>query len=268
MRYLSIILVVSILAFACKSDKEKNTEGTRKLPPYVNDLAERVNKHPDSTGLRFMLVEAYDSLGLYQEGIAQTDSIIKRDSLNNAVWMRKGMLQEKAKDTLGAISSYKKSISIYPAVDAQLSLANLYAERKNDTALLILVNVSRMMPDNITLANCDFIAGVYHARKGNVKMAEELFNRCISENIGLMEAYIEKGLLYYDRKKFDEALKIFQTATSVNARYADAFYYQARCYEAMGKTQEAISLYKQALSVDPELKEASTALTRLGAQVG
>jgi tetratricopeptide (TPR) repeat protein len=268
MRYLSIIIFVSLLAGACKSDKEKNTPGAKELPGYVNDLAERVNKHPDSTGLRFLLIEAYDSLGMFQEAIAQTDSIIKGDSTNNAVWMRKGMLQESAKDTLGAIRSYKRSIAIYPAVDAQLSLANLFAERKNDTALLLVMNVARMMPDNLTLANCDFIAGVYHSRKGHVKMAEELFNRCISENIGLMEAYIEKGLLYFDQKKFDEALKIFQTATSVNGKYADAFYYQARCYEAMGKTQEAVSLYKQALSIDPGLKEAAAALNRLGAQVG
>jgi tetratricopeptide (TPR) repeat protein len=268
MRYLAVIFSFVILFPACKGDKKDTTTGgTKELPGYVNDLAERVKKYPDSTGLRFRLIDAYDSLGMYHEGIAQADSIINNDSLNNAVWMRKGMLQEKAKDTVGAIISYTRSINIYPAIDAQLYLANIYAERRSDTALLLVNSVSRTMFDNRTLAECDFIAGIYHARKGNRKMAELLFNRCISNDVTFMEAYIEKGLLYYDQKKFDEALKIFQTASSVNGKYADAFYYQARCYEAMGKTQEAISLYRQALSIDPELKEASAALGRLGVQV-
>jgi tetratricopeptide (TPR) repeat protein len=268
MRHLLIIFSAILFFVSCKDKKhDKDAVTTKSLPAYVKDLAERVKRYPDSTGLRFTLVEAYDSLGMYTEGIAETDSLIAKDSLNNAVWMKKGMLQEKAKDTVGAIISYTRSINIYPAIDAQLYLANIYAERKSDTALFLVNNVSRTIFDNRTLAECDFIAGVYHARRGNIKMAEQLFNRCISHDVAFMEAYIEKGLLYYDQKKYEEALKIFQVAASVNGKYADAFYYQARCYEALGKTPQAVSLYRQALSLDPDLKEASEALNRLGVQL-
>jgi tetratricopeptide (TPR) repeat protein len=268
MRYLAVILSIIFFAVACKDKKneEGGPTGAPKLPGYVTDLAEKVKKYPDSTGLRFRLIEAYDSLGMYREGIAETDSLIRRDSVNNAVWMKKGMLLEKIKDTAAAIIAYTRSINIYPAIDAQLYLANIYAERRSDTALFLVNNVSRTMFDSRTLAECDFIAGIYHARKGDAKMAEQLFNRCISNDVTFMEAYIEKGLLYFDQQKFTEALKIFQAATSVNAKYADAFYYQARCYEAMGKTEEAINLYRQSLSIDPALKEATDALNRLHVQ--
>ena len=267
MKYVLPILCCLCIALACKNKKQETTTGEKEIPAYVKGLQERVKKFPDSTGLRFMLIEAYDSLGMYKEGLAQADSLIKKDSTNNAVWMKKGILQEKAKDTAGAIISYTRSINIYPAVDAQLYLANLFAERKNDTALLLVNNVARSMFDSRTLAECDFIAGVYHARKGNTKMAEQLFNRCISQDLKFMEAYIEKGLLYFDQKKYDEALKIFQAAANVEPTYADAFYYQGRCLESMGKTQEAINMYQQSLKLDPNLKEANAGLTRLGGQV-
>jgi tetratricopeptide (TPR) repeat protein len=268
MKYLLPTLCCIFLIIACKDKNgRKDGDGTKDLPAYVKSLQERVKQYPDSTGIRFQLIEAYDSLGMYTEGLAQTDSLIKRDSTNNAVWMKKGMLQEKAKDTAGAIISYTRSINIYPAVDAQLYLANLFAERRNDTALLLVNSVSNMMFDNRTLAECDFIAGVYHARKGNAKMAEQLFTRCIAQDHKFMEAYMEKGLLYFDQKKYDEAIKIFQAASSVDPTYADAFYYQAKCLQAQGKTQEAINMYQQSLRIDPNLKEASEALTKLGVQV-
>jgi len=133
---------------------------------------------------------------------------------------------------------------------------------------LLLVNaVARQMFDTRTMAECDFIAGIYHARKGNTKMAEQLFNRCISQDLKFMEAYIEKGLLYFDQKKFPEALKIFQTAGTVDPGYADAYYYQARSLEALGRTQDAINMYRQSLRFDPNLKESSEALKRLGGQI-
>jgi tetratricopeptide (TPR) repeat protein len=268
MRYLTVIFSCMVLLMACKDKTQPgDTAGSKELPGYVKDLAERVKQYPDSTGLRFRLIEAYDSLGMTKEALVHADSLIRKDSTNNAVWMKKGMLQEKMKDTTGAIVSYIQSINIYPAVDAQLYLANLYAERRNDTALFLVNNVARTMFDNRTLAECDFIAGIYHARKGNAKMAEQLFNRCISQDLKFMEAYIEKGLLYFDQKKFDEALKIFQAAGNVEPTYADAFYFQAKCYEALGKTQEAINMYQQSLRLDPHLNEAHDALTRLGVQV-
>jgi tetratricopeptide (TPR) repeat protein len=268
MRHILIFFSCVLLVIACKDKKKTHENGkTNELPEYVTNLQERVKKFPDSTGLRLKLVDAYDSLGMFREGIALVDSVLKKDSANNAVWMRKGMLLEKIKDTTGAIYAYARSINIYPAVDAQLYLANLYAERKSDTALLLVNAVARQMFDNRTLAECDFIAGIYHARKGNTKMAEQLFDRCISQDLKFMEAYIEKGLLYYDQKKFPEALKIFQTAGTVEPSYADAFYYQARCMEALGRTQDAINMYQQSLRLDPQLKESSDALTRLGVQV-
>jgi len=264
MRYIAASLLLLFLA-ACGNEKKPGTATANNgLPVYVNNLQALAKKYPDSLPLQYQLVDAYDSLAMFTEGLAIMDHISRLDSNNNEVWIRKGVLQEKVKDTVGALQSYWKSIRIYPAPEAQLSLANLYAERKNDTALLLVSGVAQTIFDSRTLAECDFIAGVYHSRSGNMAKAEQFFNRSIEGDRKLMEAYIEKGLLYFDRKKFADALKIFEVAGTVEPTYADAFYYQGRCQELLGKQKEAIALYEQSLRLDPALKEAAAGLQRLG----
>jgi tetratricopeptide (TPR) repeat protein len=81
-----------------------------------------------------------------------------------------------------------------------------------------------------------------------------------------MEAYIEKGMVYFDNRQYEEALSVFQFAATVNALDADAYYYQAKCYEAMQKKDSAIEKYKQSLSLDKSLTEAHNGLKRLGAE--
>jgi len=121
MKHLLSLFCCVLLAIACSDKKDPNKNGdSKELPEYILKLQERVSKYPDSVGLHIKLADAYDSLGLFKEGIAQLDSVLKRDSANNAVWMRKGQLLEKAKDTTGAMYSYLRTIKIYPAVDAQL----------------------------------------------------------------------------------------------------------------------------------------------------
>jgi tetratricopeptide (TPR) repeat protein len=112
-------------------------------------------------------------------------------------------------------------------------------------------------------ANCDFIAGVYNSRTGNHQQAIMLFDRAINNNYQLMEAYMEKGFVHFDTKRYPEALKVFQTAITVNNMYADAYYWSAKSFEAMGNKEEALINYQRALGLDKELKEARDAIKRL-----
>ncbi len=255
-----------ILFFSCKDEKNKDAKaGVSKADKLVKELIERADKNADSIQYRVDVIDALDSLERFKEALYHMDILLKKDSINNSYWSRNALLLERSGDTTAAIESYIRSINLYPDVVTQLYLANVLAERKDDRALMLVNNVSKTMPDDETLANCDFIAGIYHARKGNNKMAEDLFNRCISHNVKYMEAYLEKGFLYFDQKKYNEALNIFQAAGNVEPTYADAFYWQAKTFEALGRIQEAMNMYDQSLRLDPDLKEASEALGRLEA---
>lgn len=268
MKQIWCLIWITALIFSCREKKDTpaaSPEGV-KYPAYVTELMQQVKKYPDSLNYRLRLVEALDSMKLYSQALAHIDSVIAKDSTNNAYWFRKGQLEENVKDTFAAIESYLTSIKIYPAVDAQLYLANLLAEKKDERALLIVNNVSGSMFDSRTLAECDFIAGVYHARKKNYKLAHSLFDRCINNEKKFMEAYIEKGLLLMDENKINQAMIIFRAATTVEPTYADAWYYEGKCLESLGKPEEARKRYEESLKYDPELQEAKDALARLGSQ--
>lgn len=269
MRYLIFPICLYLFIISCNDDK-KDEPGNNGSPSQelVSGLTERANKYPDSLHYRADLIDALDSLGRYPEALSQMAILLQKDSLNNSLWARNALLLERSGDTTAAIKSYYRSLDIYPDPANQLYLANLLAERRDDRALLLVNNVSKTKFDDETLAHCDFIAGVYHARKGNLKLAEQLFNRCISRDVRYMVAYLEKGFLYYEAKRFEDALKVFNLAATLDAKYADAFYWQGKTYEALGKTEEAINMYEEAHSLDPAMKEATAAINRLRAVKG
>lgn len=269
MRAIVILLFATILVAGCKDKKDQDGRAAVSAgDELVKELSQRADKHPDSLALRVAVIDALDSMNRFREALSHMQLLLEKDSTNNSFWARNGQLLERHGDTTAAIESYIRSLNIYPDPNNQLYLANLLAERKDDRALLLVNSVSKTQFDDETLAHCDFIAGVYHARKGNAQLAEQLFNRCIAHNRKYMEAYMEKGFLYFERKNFEEALKIFQLATSVEPTYADAFYWQGKTQEALGRGKEALELYDQALRLDPDLKEASAAINRLGGLKG
>lgn len=229
----------------------------------IADLIKKVNENPDSSAIRMRLINAYDSLRMYKEAIAQTDSLIKKDSTNNGLWYAKAQLHEDNRDTTEAIRSYENALNIYPSVEAQLSLANLFAETKNSKALMICRNVSAMGLGRETNAACNFIAAVYFARTGNKKQAISLFDKAINDDYTMMEAYMEKGFIYFESTNYQQALKVFETALTVNKTYADGYYWKAKCFEAIGNKPEAIINYKRSLGLDKQLKEAAEAIKRL-----
>jgi tetratricopeptide (TPR) repeat protein len=259
------LLIITVLIIACRdSDKKASNSNTvKELPQNVLNLMDRMKQKPDSVGLRLLLVDALDSLNHYQEALAQMDSLIKKDSLNYGLWYRKAKLNENAKDTNAAIICYNNAIKVYPSPDALLSLANILAETKNANALILCKQVDALKMGREYAAHTNFIKGVYYARTGNKNAAQQSFEECIKNDYTYMVAYMEKGFILFDDKKYSDALKVFETAIQVNNIYADAYYWQGKCYEALNDKTNAINSYKNAFALDKTLKEAIEAIDRL-----
>lgn len=258
-----IVIAVSVFIFSCSENDKKQTAVNAAELQSIDKLIAEVRRNPDSTGVRIQLINSFDSLKMYTKAIAQTDSLIKRDSLNNRLWFIKAQLQEDNKDTMAAIKSYTRAVNINPSPQALLYLANLFAETKNPKALLICEDVQKLGLGRETDADCNFIAGIYYSRTGADKQALKWFDKAISDNYTLPEAYMEKGFIYYDNKNYPQALKVFETAITVNRTYTDAYYWRAKCQEALGNKTEAVLDYKRSLGLDKQLKEASEAIQRL-----
>jgi tetratricopeptide (TPR) repeat protein len=263
-RMLAIIIGFSVAVIACKDKSEENVNATQHNS-QIEILNKQIAANPDSAGLRLKLIDLYDSIGNYKQAFTEIDSLIRKDSGNYGFWFRRGNLAESARDTQTALSSYTVAAKIYPSPEILLSLANLYAEQKNPRSLLLVNEVQKLSLGRETDAHCFFIAGVYHSRTKNRTLATQLFDKCIANNYTYMEAYIEKGLVYFDAGDYREALKVFSFASGVNNLYADAYYYMARCYEMMNIKDSAELRFKQSLTLDKNLQEARDGLKRLGA---
>src|SRR3978361_1933563 len=98
-----LFVFISFLSFSCtQNGNESSKKEDVSKRQLIDRLKDDIKKYPDSAGLRMRLVNSYDSLKFYKEAISQTDSLIKRDSLNNGLWFTKGQLQEDSGDTSAA----------------------------------------------------------------------------------------------------------------------------------------------------------------------
>ncbi|NCI45826.1 tetratricopeptide repeat protein [Sediminibacterium soli] len=264
-RWIPVILLACLAA--CRGNQTKDIPADRlspdEMPDNIRRLYTTANTYPDSPGLRMQLVEALDSLGASGQAIGQMDSLIRKDSLNYGFWYRKSMLQQATRDTAGALHSLRYAIRIYPAPDALLAAANLFAEKKDTTALYLARQVAAMRLGREYAAHTHFISGVYYARTGQRQKAIASFDNCIAADFNYMEAYMEKGFLYFDNKQVNEAAQVFKTVITIRNTYADGYYWLAKCQEALGNQTEAIDNYRRAVQLDPALKEAGQALARL-----
>jgi tetratricopeptide (TPR) repeat protein len=163
----------------------------------------------------------------------------------------------------GALKSYRYAIRIYPA-RCHAGCGEPAGGEKRLHALLLFANRWTIADGaRIHGAYQFYFTGVYYARTGNQQKAMNAFNTCIANDFNYVEAYMEKGFLYYDGKKIPEALQVFRTLSMVKKPYPDAYYWIAKCYEAMNNPAEAKTNYQRALALDPKLNDASVALKRL-----
>jgi len=260
-----ISYIAWILLFACQPKQQKTDPLIKgnQLPQAIVALANTVKQFPDSMGLRFKLADILDSAGAYQESLIQLDSLLNKDKANFALWFKKALVLTHNKDTTNAINAYLNAIKVYPSPDALLALANLYAEKKDPTSLNLCKQVADLKLGRTYLAHTLFISGIYNARIGNTTNAIQFFNQCIANNYSYMEAYMEKGFVYYDQHKTKEALVVFQTVVTLKNNYPDGYYWMAKCYELLPDKAAAIDNYQKALTLDNTLKEASDAILRL-----
>lgn len=226
-------------------------------------MVNAVGQHPDSVGLRLQLVDALDSMGNLSLAMVQMDSLIKKDSGNFGLWFKLGSLKERAGDTSNAIGAYSVAAKIYPTPDVLLTLGNLFAETKDSRVFKTVAQVAEMRLGRTYQSHCDFITGVYFARVGNTQSAIKQFNACINNNYGYLEAYMEKGFIYFDAKNFAEAQQVFQTVVTIRNNYADGYYWLGKTAEAQQQKAEAITQYERSIALDPNLKEAIAAISRL-----
>jgi tetratricopeptide (TPR) repeat protein len=271
MRKIFILISVIVFCFSCKDEtkKAKETILTKPkivLPEALQELVNDAKKDSNNVSKQVELIRQLDSSGFHSNALHHLDILISKDSLNNDYWLKRGQICKVLEDTPSAIKAFHYAARIYPTPLALMELANLYAETKNVKTVSICKQLMSMNPDGSYDAQANFFMGVFFSKMNDIPNAIKYFDLSIEKDFHFDDAYIEKGYLLYNNKKYDAALTVFKQLVAVNQTSADGYYWIAKNFEALGKIDEAIKNYNKALVFNTELNEAKQAITRLSSK--
>jgi len=253
---------------ACNNNSTvKNLPVTDTLAgnPQISELETKLSKEPQSDSLREGLVQQLVQNNQYDKALEQVELLLKKEPNSPAYLFMKADALEKKGDTSNAISYYQQAISAAGLfTEAQLRLASLYAETGNKMAVK-LCDMLLKQPTALKMrSDILFVKAAYYSKIKDISKAIGIYDQLIREDYTYLEAYIEKGLIYYDLGKFAEAHKLFERSTNISNKFADGYFWMAKTEEKMNKSKEAIDNYKRSLALDQSITEAKDALKRLG----
>jgi tetratricopeptide (TPR) repeat protein len=218
---------------------------------------------PQSILLRLSLARSYDARGKTDEALRACDDILQINPQQVDVLKFKASLLEKKQDNNGSVAVLEKAYAITPFdVELNYVLALKYAETKNPKVIGLCDSLIRADSLNIH-ADPYYYKGIYYATTGDKAKAITLFEQAIKKDYNFMEAYIEKGSILYEQKRYAEAMSVFNLAINVSSQYAPAYYWLGKCQEASGDKQEARLNYQRAYGLDKTMSEALEAAQQI-----
>jgi tetratricopeptide (TPR) repeat protein len=229
----------------------------------VSFLQDALKMLPQSIPLHLHLIQAYADGQKTDEALAICEKVLQQHPGQVAVLMMKSDLLEQKNDTSGSIHTLEQAYRFAPSnEDLCYNLAFKFAQRKN--AKVLALCDSLLHHDTIEKkAEPWYFKGIYFSTINDKAKALECFNKAIQSDYSFLDAYMDKGQVLYDQKKYGEAINVFQLALKVSATYADAYYWLGKCQEALGNKEDAKLNYQRAYGLDKTLTEAKEATDRL-----
>jgi tetratricopeptide (TPR) repeat protein len=261
LRWLAALLLV--MAAACNDTKTKEPATNAATTPD-EVLKKNIALYPDSLKLRDSLINYYANNANYEAALAATDAVLKKDSSIAYFWDMKAKLHGMVDDTAKAIHALERAADLNPLPEYLMSLGYLYADTKNEKALvigdaLIVANKANAQKEAL------LIKGIYYSKTGNKQKAVTLFNDAIKLDYTFMFAYREKAIALYDLGQYNEAIAVLEKATTLRNSFDEGYYWLGKCNEKLGKVAEAVEYYQLALTyANGDYLEAKDALERLG----
>lgn len=229
----------------------------------VSFLLDALKMLPQSIPLHLNLIQAYANDQKINDALVICDKVLQQHPEQVAVLMMKSDLLEQNNDTAGSIQTLEQAYRFAPSnEDLSYNLAFKFAQSKNAKVLTLCDSLLRS--DTIEKkAEPWYFKGIYYSNVNQKAKALECFDKAIQNDYSFLDAYMDKGQILYDQKKYPEAVDVFQLALKVSATYADAYYWLGKCQEAIGKKDDASLNYQRAYGLDKSLTEAKEAADRL-----
>ena len=256
--YFLFVIILNCLITACNSDTGHSAEKQTTDSTFINT--------PMSDSARLALIEKLAGANNYQACIPHIDWLLKKDSTLPLYLYIKADALENTGDTANAIAHYiRANENAGFFLQASMRLLNLYAETGHP-ATLSLADTLLTHPETEKIhSDILLMKGIYYHNTNHRKDAEKIYNMIIQQDYTFLQAYVEKGLLYYDDKEYKKAMEVFELSTIVKNDFADGYFWQGKTYLKMNQPEEAILHFKKSLALDPSLAEARNELKTLNA---
>lgn len=229
---------------------------------FLNDALKEL---PNSLLLQLTLARSYNSLNKVDEALNICNAILEQNPIRTDVMKMKAELLDKKDSSAESISILEKAYSITPYdIELNYELAYKYAENKNPKVITLCDSLIKI--DTLKIhAEPYYYKGIYFSNTGDKVKALTLFDQAIQHDKFYMNAFIEKGRIFYDQKKYTDALKVFQLANSLSNTFPDAYYWIGKCQEALGQKDDAKLNYQRAYSLDKTFTDAKDAIDKISA---
>ncbi len=258
----TFLFLILLLAFsACHDTTETNPD--KNMTAEEKEMRSAIQQFPDSTVLKENLIQYLRESSRFEEAVAETDKILKKDSLNARWWDIKAILHYENEDTLKAITAYEKALDLDANPEYVIALGSLYAQVKNPKSLEMADGLL-LSPKTGAQKEAYFIKGLYFKNIGDPEKAISFFNTCLAMDYNDLFSYREKTICLYNQGKYQEALEVMGKAVTIKPDFDEAYFWMGKCYEKTGDKNDAIENYQMALKIDPDYLEAKDALAKLG----
>lgn len=213
--------------------------------------------------LQLNLAEVYTQQGDLDAALNLYDSILHKEPKQIDALMKKSELLGKKNKPQESLAVLEQAYRLAPFdVEISYDLAYKYAELNNSKAIALSDSLIKM--DSIGRhAEPYYFKGVYFSNTGNKQKALEQFSIAIQHDYNFLDAHMDKGVIYFDQKKWEEALKSFQLVITISPSYAIAYYWIGKVQEAMGQKQEAKLNYQRSYGLDKTMTDAKLAAEKI-----
>ena len=189
-----------------------------------------------------------EAIQAFEEAIKQKPKFI------HLAYYGKGLALGWSEKYPEAIAAFEQAVKYKPDfVPAWYYLGGVYQESKQlDKALVAINQAIRLQPNNPNLYNQKFFV------LNSLKRYEEA-ELVITKAIGLSRRasfYLNRGLVYYNQKKWELALANYNEAIAINPDLALAYNNRGMIYYDQKKFLLALTDFKKAVTIDPYLASA------------
>lgn len=233
-----------------------------KIQKSVKSLEKSIeldDKNPDAY---LSLAEISIVILDYQKALFYIDKALKADELAHKGYLLRGVVMLENGDTVRAIRNFQKAIDVNQTYfEANIQLAQLYADKRNDLAIDYFNNALNINPGNDEVT---YSLAMYFQETGRFEKAIQQYNLILDRNPEFYIALFNIGyihLVYLE--DYQTAIDYFTQTIDLKNDYTEAYYNRGFAYELMQDPENSWNDYKKVLELHPNYEKAIEGLNRI-----